>query len=128
MLPEWPNLRSLGVAVSYREEKGRAPSVDYQYYISSAELTEQAFGEAVRGHWGVESMHWLLDVAMKEDDSQIYRNHAAENMGHLRLMALNMLKAGQTTISIRKKQHRSWMTTAFLEGVLIAGFSSMNKS
>ncbi len=28
------------------------------------------FAEAVRGHWGFESMHWTLDVTFREDDSR----------------------------------------------------------
>lgn len=52
--PQWPNLRSIGLSVGFRQEKGKAPQLDYRYYISSAELSEKALAEAVRAHWSIE--------------------------------------------------------------------------
>ena len=127
--PDWPQLATLGVAISVRWGKGKAPSIEYRYYISSASLDKAAFAQAVRNHWGIEnSLHWVLDATMREDACQIYREHAAQNMASLRSMSLNMLRAEKTGISMRKKQKRAWMKTSFLEQVLTAGFSSMNKN
>lgn len=48
---------------------------------------------AARSHWGVEnSLHWILDVAMGEDDSRIRKGNAPENVATLRRLALNLLK------------------------------------
>ena len=48
-------------------------------YISSAHLTKARFANAVHSHLAVEnSLHWVLDVSMKEDKCQIYRGNAAE--------------------------------------------------
>lgn len=48
-------------------------------------VSTNEFAEAVRAHWHVEnSLHWVLDVSMKEDACQIYQNHAAENWSLLR--------------------------------------------
>ncbi|MCF1439746.1 MAG: ISAs1 family transposase, partial [Shewanella sp.] len=49
--PNWPGLTSIGVAMSYRHSKGK-DSLEYRYYISSAELSKEQFASAVRGHWG----------------------------------------------------------------------------
>ncbi|PTQ18621.1 ISAs1 family transposase, partial [Vibrio sp. 10N.286.46.E10] len=94
----------------------------------SAELTSEQAREAIRAHWGIESMHWILDVSMGEDACQIYRENAAENMAGLRHMALNMLRAESTKISVPMKQKRCMMKPAYLEQVLMAGFTSMAKS
>lgn len=40
--------------------------------------------------------HWLLDVQMGEDQSRARTGHAAQNLGALRRLALNLLK-GETT-------------------------------
>jgi predicted transposase YbfD/YdcC len=127
--PGWEGLESIGVAIGYRQIKGGKPSLDYRYYISSAELTENSFAKAVRGHWQIEnSLHWVLDATMNEDNCQIYRDNGAENLACLRHIALNMLRAEPTKISIRSKRKRAWMNTRFLEGVLVAGFNKFSES
>ena len=91
--PDWPKLKTIGISMGYRQEKGKEPSLEYRYYISSAELTEEKFSEAVRAHWAVEnSLHWVLDLSMNEDNCQIYKDNSAENLGILRQTALNMLR------------------------------------
>ncbi|RJY00351.1 ISAs1 family transposase [Parashewanella spongiae] len=126
--PEWPSLKTVGVTMSYRQEKGKEPSLEYRYYICSTELTEDKFAEAVREHWAVEnSLHWVLDLTMREDACQIYKDNGAENWGILRQTALNMLRKEKTKVSMPTKRRRAWMNTSFLEKVLTAGFSDAVK-
>ena len=48
---------------------------------------------AVRSHWGREnSLHWVLDIAFREDENRIRKDHAPVNMAVLRQIALNLLK------------------------------------
>lgn len=44
----------------YRAAKGKAPVLKYRYYISSADLTPEQVGNAIRADWGIESMHWII--------------------------------------------------------------------
>ena len=47
----------------------------------------------IRGHWGIEnSLHWVLDMAYREDESRTRVGHAQENLGILRHLTLNLLK------------------------------------
>lgn len=108
---------------SFRTEKGKPVSMEYRYYISSRIMSAEQVASAVREHWAIESMHWVLDVSMQEDACQIYKDHAAENLACLRHLALNMLRAEPTKLSIVGKQKRCWMKTEHLEKVLIAGLS-----
>ncbi|WP_299022907.1 ISAs1 family transposase, partial [uncultured Photobacterium sp.] len=79
--PDWPELKTIGVAISYRATKGGKESIQFRYYISSADLSSEKFANAVRSHWGIENkLHWVLDTAMNEDGCQIYRGNAAENL------------------------------------------------
>jgi predicted transposase YbfD/YdcC len=121
----WDGLKSLVMVENYRAQKGKAPEVERRYYISSRELTAEQAGQAIRAHWGIESMHWILDVSLQEDACQIYRKNAAENLAVLRHMALNMLRAESTKISVPMKQKRCMMNPAFLERILLAGFTSL---
>lgn len=100
----------------------------YRYYIGSARLNEAQFAEAVGGHWEIEnSLHWVLDTSVKEDDCQIYKDDGAESMGILRHISLNMLRAESTKASMPTKRKRTWMKTQFLEQLLQAGLSQLNK-
>lgn len=129
MFPQWPGLRTLGMSMTFRQVKGKEAELTYRYHISSAELSEQALAEAVRAHWGIEnSLHWVLDVSMREDQCQIYQNHGAENWAMLRHLALNMLRAEPSKGSIPSKQKRAWMKADYLQAVLQAGFRKMFES
>lgn len=127
VFPEWKNLKTIGVAISYRVENKRKLSIEHRYYISSAELTPAQFATAVRGHWAIEnSLHWVLDVVMNEDACQIYRGNAAQILANVRHMALNMLRAETTRkVSLRKKQQFAGMSSDYLEKVLTAGLSKL---
>ena len=127
--PEWKALKSIGVAISYRIENMKKFSMEYRYYISSAELTPEQFSSAVRGHWAIEnSLHWVLDVVMNEDACQIYRGDAPQILACARHMAQNMLRAETSRkASLRKKQQFAGMSSPYLEKVLDAGLAKLNQ-
>jgi len=71
--------------------------------------TGQADGTAllayVRGHWSIESLHWLRDVVLGEDDSRM--STAARAMAALRNLIIGICRlAGITRIS-RRLRHNS---------------------
>ncbi|HBU3658688.1 TPA: ISAs1 family transposase, partial [Klebsiella pneumoniae] len=123
--PHWEQLRSIGVAISYRIEKREKITIEQRYYISSKALTRDEFARSVRGHWAIEnSLHWVLDVTMGEDDCPIYRGDAAEILACIRHMGLNMLRAETSRkASIRRKQKIAGMSSEYLEKVLNGGVS-----
>ena len=127
--PHWEQLRSIGVAISYRVEKMEKIILEQRYYISSKELTRDEFARAVRGHWAIEnSLHWVLDVTMGEDDCPIYRADAAEILACIRHMGLNMLRAETSRkASVRRKQKIARMSSEYLEKVLNAGLKTLGE-
>ena len=94
---KWEGLQSVGV-VEARRQVGEGPvTVERRYYLSSLAPEAARFARAVRGHWSVENQcHWLLDVQMGEDQSRVRAGHAAQNLGTLRRLALNLLKREKT--------------------------------
>ncbi|USD65103.1 ISAs1 family transposase [Vibrio sp. SCSIO 43136] len=124
----WKELKSIAMIEKFRYQKGKAPELEYHYYISSKQLSVEKAANAVREHWGIESMHWILDVTMAEDACQIYKDHGAENLSCLRHIGLNMLRSEPTKLSIVGKQKRCMMNTTMLEAVLSAGLSPMSNN
>ena len=113
----WKGLESIGRTISMVERDGKE-TVETRYYILSNALSAKQFGRAVRCHWGIESMHWILDVTFNEDASQITKGHGPENFGFLRRFVISLLKRDTSKGSLRLKRKRAGWNTDFLEQVL----------
>jgi len=88
----WKGLRSL-VKLSCQRQTSTGTSQDDRYFISSLKTPARQMLQAVRGHWSIEnSLHWVLDIAFREDESRVRKDHAPENLSVLRHIALNLLK------------------------------------
>ena len=92
-LEQWKGLKSLVmVAREYVDSKGETHA-GVRYYISSLPAQVKRIAAAVRGHWGIEnSMHWILDVAFREDRNRARADDAQANLGIFRRTALTLLK------------------------------------
>lgn len=88
----WKKLAAVGMLESEQESKGKV-SIDRRFFIvSSGVKTVEQFAHAVRAHWGVESLHWVLDVTFREDDCRVRKGHAARNLSAIRKFALSALR------------------------------------
>jgi predicted transposase YbfD/YdcC len=88
---EWRNLSSIGAIHTEFEKNGKCSS-EWHYYISSAPLTAQSLLTHARLEWGVESMHWLLDVHFNEDKTRIWDMNVQKTLNIMRKIALNLAK------------------------------------
>lgn len=115
----WPGLTTLAMVTNRRELNGTV-TVESRYYISSLANEAATILKAARSHWGIEnSLHWVLDVAMGEDDSRIRKDHAPENMAQLRRIALSLLKQEKTLKrGVQGKRLKAAMNPAYLLKVL----------
>jgi len=89
---EWRGLRSVAKVTGERRI-GEKVSIESRYYISSLPGGSEQLLRAVREHWGIEnSLHWVLDIAFREDESRVRKGHGPENLATMRHMALNLLR------------------------------------
>jgi hypothetical protein len=56
--------------------------------------------EAVRGQWGIESLHWIRDTLYREDHSHVHTKSGPRVMAALRNLAIGALRlSGRTDIT-----------------------------
>lgn len=115
--PRFEGLKSLVMTTTRTERHGKV-SQETRYFISSAALSPERAAEAIRGHWGIESMHWVLDVVFREDLSRLRRGHGARNMALVRRLAFNLVRAGRGRRSIKTARKAAGWDTAFLDTLL----------
>jgi predicted transposase YbfD/YdcC len=90
---DWKGLRSIGLVYSERQEGTKEPSMETRVFISSLPARVKTFARAVRNHWGIEtSLHWVLDVSFREDESRLHKGHGQENMALIRRLAASLLQ------------------------------------
>jgi len=115
--PRFTTIKTI-VKVDTRTEHVDRSTFDTRTYISSATLDIERIARAARSHWGVESMHWLLDVEFKDDLSRYRSGHGAKNMAVIRRFALDLVRHLKTKGSIKTRRKRAGWNTDFLLQVL----------
>ena len=93
----------------------------------SREASARFYGEAFRGHWGIENpLHWRLDVLFGEDANRVRDRTAAENLAWLRRVAITLLKQHRSKGSLSNKSFRALVDSNYLQQVL-EGFVNPGK-
>jgi predicted transposase YbfD/YdcC len=115
---EWPEVKAVGSAVRISTDAKGKETAEVRYYILSRALGVKRFAEVCRGHWGIESMHWVLDVVFREDDSKIRQQILANNLAFLKRYAIGLLKHHPDPTSLRGKMQFCNISTDYLMQVL----------
>jgi predicted transposase YbfD/YdcC len=117
---DWPEVKAIGYALRWTTRADGAQTSEVRYYVSTRYVSGKRFAEAVRGHWGIEALHWVLDVTFREDDSRTRERTLANNLSWLRRFAVTLLKRHPEEDSIRGKMLHCGYSTDFLTEVLMS--------
>jgi predicted transposase YbfD/YdcC len=103
------------------DKKSGEQSHERVYGITSAP-TQQADAEQVlrdnRGHWCVESCHYMIDWNYDEDRSRIRTGYGPENITRLRRFAIGLLRGKKTTETIPELMKKLLLNTRAVFDIL----------
>jgi predicted transposase YbfD/YdcC len=115
---DWPGLAAVG-KITRTREIDRRTSTETAYYLLSTPLSAERLGQVARQHWGIEnSLHWVLDVTMNEDQARQRKEHGPENMALLRRLALNVARLEPSKGSMKGKRKRAGWDNVYLTQLL----------
>lgn len=116
---KWAQFTSIAMVESLRQWQGQT-SREVRYFISSLRPDAQRLADSIRTHWSIENpLHWVLDVAFREDECRIRTGHAPENFTLLRHLALSALNQEKTAkVGVKNKRLRAGWDDDYLLKVL----------
>lgn len=111
----WKGLQTV-VKLKSTRTTSSGNSVDERYYLSSLPKDAELLLQTIRSHWGIEnSLHWVLDVAFREDESRLRTGYSAENFALIRHIAINLLKQDTTKkIGVKAKRLTAGWDNSYL--------------
>jgi len=97
-----------------------ATTIEVAYYISSLPKAAAPLLNAVRAPWQIENaLHWVFNVAFREDDQCTRTGHSAQNFAVLRHIAFNLLKHETSTkLGLKAKRLNAAWSEAYLLRIL----------
>lgn len=123
---EWRDIKTIA-AVESITHIGEKSLSEIRYFISSLPANAKEIAEAIRSHWAIEnSLHWVLDVTLGEDNSRIRKKNAPENMAMVRHIVLNLLRGAKgkfgKDISLKGLQKKAGWGDSTLDTILMQEF------
>lgn len=112
----WPGLQTIARVTATRRIGEQEPTTATRYYLSSLAGNAPQIARAVRSHWGIENgLHWVLDMAFREDESRVRVGHSAQNLAVLRTLALTLIGQDRSRkLGVKASRLRAGWDTGYL--------------
>ena len=119
----WPGLKSIVKVTSEVHEKSTGKDTsETRWYITSLDLNAEQSLNAVRNHWQVESMHWVLDMIFREDESRIRKKQGPLAFNVMRKIAMALFKQDTTkSASMARKKKMAGLDDDYRSTLLESG-------
>ena len=117
---KWAGLHGIGAIYCETEENGQKSKQSHYFIYSCKGMTAKQIMKHKRSHWSIEnSLHWVLDMAFREDESRARKDNSAENFNVLRQIAFNILKSEKSFKgSITDKQFKCLLDSKYLDKIV----------
>jgi predicted transposase YbfD/YdcC len=119
----WSGYKSIIKVSSETHEKSTGKdTTETRWYISSLGLNAEQSLHAVRSHWQVESMHWVLDMTFREDESRIRKKRGPLAFNIMRKIAMALFKQDETkSASMARKKKMAGLDDDYRSTLLESG-------
>ncbi len=92
-------------------------------YALAVKGNQKSLHEAIVDYFAVavdveNSLHWVLDVTFREDESRIRKGESPGNFNIIRQLALNLLKREPSRLSIKRKRFKAVLSDDFRTQVI----------
>lgn len=121
-IEEWKDLKTAIAIETISSSKKKKVSANWRYYVSSHESSNEKIPSYIRDHWSIEnSLHWILDVHLQEDNDTKVERKSARAFSVLKRMALNIVrsKRGQEKGSLKGKLKQAGWNEEYLLKLLL---------
>jgi len=121
----WSGLKSIikvQVQAQVHDKSTGKDIAETRWYISSLDLDAAQALNAVRSHWQVESMHWMLDMTFREDESRIRKKQGPLVFNIMRKIAMTLFKQDTTkSASMARKKKMAELDDDYRSTLLDSG-------
>ena len=116
----WKGLCGVGAIYCTIEKDGITSKQSHYFIYSCIGLNAEQMMKYKRNHWSIENnLHWVLDMAFREDESRARKDKSAENFNVIRQIAFNILKS-ETSFKggITDKQFKCLLDSSYLDKIV----------
>jgi predicted transposase YbfD/YdcC len=120
-IEQWTQLNAVIRIHSKREILANNKTTEEtRYYICSKKMSATQAMQNIRSHWGIENnLHWVLDVAFREDESRMSVGYSDQNFALLRKIVLNLLAIEKSSkMSVQRKRLKASRNDDFRQMLL----------